>query len=112
MSGGAVLKLTELEPGTPEYDGARAWQDAHGDKPQRLNPNDFSPSDLASLPRGRSIAYLTSLWGGYRTQLQTPDGSVHDVDLSPWSGRDPERTCVSITFRYVNPARVGTRRSQ
>ncbi len=100
-----TLQLRELREGTPEYEAAAEWDAAHG-----LGKVDPAGIDPSALPRARSLRYWVQNWGGYSTEMSTPDGSKHVVSLDEWRGRDLDSTFVEIRFIYRNPNLIGTRR--
>lgn len=45
-------------------------------------------------------------------KLTDPHGVTHRLSFAPWSGRDPDRTFLMISFRWQDPKKVGTTKAQ
>jgi hypothetical protein len=75
--------------------------------------SDLATNQLdASVGGGVTLRWATERFGGYVGRLTHPrTGTSHEVDLRAFAGRDLEATRVSIRFGYVDPAKVGTKRS-
>lgn len=99
-----TVKLTELLPGSAEYEAAHAWAAAHGAEKMST-----AQTDSGGVPHTRSVAYWVSHWGGYSSNLPLPDGTTVPVSLDGWRDRDPTTTFVTIEIRYVDPSKVGTK---
>ncbi len=66
----------------------------------------------SSAGAGVTLRWATERFGGYLGRMTHPrTGTSHEVDLRAFEGRDLDATHVSIRFGYVNPAKVGTKRS-
>ena len=101
----SVLILTELEPGTAEYEAARTVG-------SKLDSKALAQHALSGeVPPARSVAYWLEHWGGYTGKLHGPDGSTHEVSLERWRDRDPETTYVVIRARWVDSVRLAATRA-
>jgi len=87
------LELRKIEPGTPEYERAMAMKDTR--------PEDIRGDDKRTWPLARSLRYWVDLWGGYTKTLKAPDGTEHNVDLSPWREEDHDTTFIKIRMKLL-----------
>jgi hypothetical protein len=61
--------------------------------------------------QGIPLRTALQILGGYAGELKNPaTGTVHQISLSKFEGRDLDNTFVRIAFRFVDPSKVGTTR--
>jgi hypothetical protein len=88
------VEVCELEPGTPEYEASARFEQRGAELGTQSYP-------VGAGPRGWSLGYWLTKYGGDTVRVDLPDGGTRAVSLERWSGRDPETTFISIR---IHPA--------
>ncbi|MDQ3630294.1 MAG: hypothetical protein M3417_03245 [Actinomycetota bacterium] len=98
-----TVVVTEIPPGTPEYEAAVS-DDKQPAPPKR---GQAMPGHMNAQPLARYLRHF----GGFKGRLLfPPTGEIYEVDLTPWRHANPATTYVAVSFKYVDPKLVGTYR--
>lgn len=77
-------------------------------------PSGAAPTSGAGIGwlQGISLRQAIEVLKGYEGELTNPaTGVQHAITLAAFEGRDLDSTFVRIAFRFVDPRKVGTKRS-